>query len=455
MNWFQRLFNLSAPPAPVQATAAEAAAPAEAGPREKRDFDLKSQEAQRLLVYGSPNVSGVAVNNESSLSLPPMFAAMRYISEGIAMLDRVVKQRRPEGVYRAPEHPLQIFMNGRPHANYTWSDLIRAWVNNAILGNGYIVVHRDEWTMRPWALELIPQGNAWLEQDPRGALWLRISGELNGRQVSKIVPYSDVLHLKGFTMNGVNGKQMALVHQNTIGAGLAKTQYGASLFGNGCYPSIAVKYDEPLDREERKTVTKNLQDDIGGSRQAGTPLVLDDGMNVQYLQWSPIDVALVDFAKMNAEEVASITKVPFEMITPQKFGTRASAAQHNQNFLTHCLNPWLEGIQEEWSTKLFYTSEQGEYFFEFDSSMYMATDKKTEAETLSILVEGKLLTPNEGRERLGLPPKPGGDDLYGDINTLPLENLVEVAIAKYLSAEGEKLRGNNQTDTKNEPEPAQ
>lgn len=472
-NWFTRLFVIPESSAPISSVAVEPVATeirsidTAQGGTEKRSFTLQSTEAQRLFAFGAPNLAGVTVNNETTLSLPPAFRAISLIANGIAMLDRKVKKKKDKGVYPADEHPISILMAGRPHQLYTWFDLIAAWVVNGLLGNGYLRIHWDYEIMRPWAIEHIPSAMCWPEFDTYGNLWYRISGELNGRQVSDLVPSTDIMHLKGLTTNGINGKQIALVHQSTIGAGLASKQYSASVFGKSAHPSIALKYDQPLDANERRNAKTNFKAEHAGSDKAGEPIILDDGMSVQYLQWSPVDVALIDFSTLSAEDCCRIWGVPRDFMALDGTGTYGGKKQTSQDLLTHCYGPYIEKIQEEVNTKLFRKSEQGKTYFEFDGSMYLAMDKETEAKTLERLVKSSLLTPNEGRARLGLNPLPGGDDLLGDINMLPLKNIYEVALAKYLSSEGEKARGketasqsaanttnppaNNQNDTAHEP----
>lgn len=440
LNWYQNQPKPEPEPEIRAITAPETT--------EKRNYSLQSYEAQRLLAFGQPNLSGVAVNNETALTLPPIYAALNIISDGVAMLDRVVKRKDKDGVHAADDHPIQIFLNGKPHPFYTWYDMLKALLVNAVMGNGYARIWWDDMTARPYALELLPSHMVWVEMID-GQLWYYVQGELNGRIVSERIPYIDIIHIKGLTVNGVNGRQLTLTHHPTIGAGIASQQYTSSVFGKQARPSIAIKQQDKVESwKELEQIEENIMSRIGGSEKSGRPLVLDAGQDVVYLQWTPQDVAYVDFTRLNAEQVASITKVPFEMLASQKYGTRASASQHNQNLLTHCFGPWIERIQEEFNCKLFWTSEirSRSAYFEFDSSMYLAMDKKEEAEVLVSLVAGSVLTPNEARGRMNLPPVEGADELFGNINSLPLKDLVEVAKAKYLSSEGEKIAGQQKSD---------
>lgn len=413
------------------------------GKTEKRDFDLKSQEALRLFVFGNSSKSGVSVNDTSLLSIPPMYGAIGYIKDGMAMLDRkVMRKLKAGGNEDATDHPLHHLVNNAPHPYYTWFDLISAWVANACLGNGYIWIHWNELTMRPETLELIPSGLCWPSLVD-GQLWYDISGDINGRIVAARVPYTDILHLRGFSLNAMTGRPLSIQHRTSLAAAIASMEYTESILGNGARPSLALKMNQPLDDTERANLRANIMAELSGTDKAGIPLILDEGMDVQYLQWSPQEVAYLDYAKLTADQATMITKVPADLLFSTGTGTYGSALQRNQNFLTHCLGPWREKIEETVNTRLFWESEKRskKVFFMFDSSVFLRMDAQTEANVATVLVGNSIITPNEARARLGLNPVEGGDVLYGNINMIPVGDIVNVAMAKYLSSKGEALQG--------------
>ncbi len=431
---------------------------------EKRSYSLSDPRFWRYFNFGPANLANVDVTTETTLSVPPFFCAVRYISEALAMLDRVVKHRKPDGIHDADTHDLwNFFVGPKPHPHTTWSDFLCALLTNACLGNGYARIHWDYATMRPMYLEHIPMIYCRPEYDNLGNLWYVITGQVGGRTVVEKVPYTDMIHIKGLSLDGVLGYDITMLHQPTLAAGIGRQKHTESVLGKGAHPSLAVQAGEDLDATEVANVEENLMNRIGGAQQSGRPLVLSKGYTVEYLQWSPVDMALEALSNLNVEDVARITKVPRDLLALDTHGTYGAGMQRSKDFLLHCLNPWVEKIQEEFSCKLFYYSESAakKVWFEFDTSMYVALDKEAESKILVEQVAGSVRTPNEARMAIGLPPLPGGDELLVDINLLPISKAVEVALAKYLSSEGEKAKGkqeeaatsNNQTDLEDEPEP--
>ena len=408
---------------------------------ERRDFDLKSAEAQRIFVWGNTTDSSVLVTDDSILSSTPFYSAMRYVSEGIAMLDRKVRRLEGERFFDDSTHAVSFLMKRRPNPYMTWFDLLCAWICNAMLGNGYLLVNWDSITGRPASIDHVPSRFVWPEFDGYGFLWYRISGEINGRQVTKLAPHTDILHLKGLSLDGLTGRKTSIQHKSAHGSSLASDIYTESVFDKGAFPSLAVKTDQSLDANEVATMEQNLMSRIGGSKNAGRPLVLDNGQDVQYLQWSPLDVALEAVKHLSIEQVSQITKVPRDLLALNTTGTYGAAVQRSKDFFVHCLQPWVEKIQEEFNTKLFTEPEivLGTHRFVFDDSLYLSLSPNEQVEMFSAAIKSSQMTPNEAREAQGRDALEGGDFLYGDINFVPLHAVSQIALAKYLSSAGEKV----------------
>lgn len=467
--WFGK--KKSAPEPVVEPVAEVAAAEPAVAPegdsgkrRGKRSYSFADPFFWQYFNLGSQNLAGVDVTQRTAMGVPPFFAAVRYISEGVAMLDRKVKIRKPEGVFDAVGHPVWKSVMKEPHPYYTWNDLICAALVNACLGNGYIRIHWDYSTMRPGYFEHLPSIFTTPYIDDRGNLWFDVTGTIGGRTVIERLPYTDVIHIKGPSLDGITGLNTIITHESVLSTGIARQQYSESVLGKGARPSIAIKTQDELDENEVDAIEQNVMNRIGGAANAGRPLVLDAGQDIQYIQWSPLEAALEALSNLNVEDVCRMTKVPRDLMALDTSGTYGAGVQRSKDFLTHCLNPWIEKFQEEFNRKAFWYDEleMQTVWFEFDTSMYVALDEKTKSEKLVKEVAGTVRTPNEARAELGLPPVDGGDELMVDINLLPMSKAVEVALAKYLSAQGEKIRkdagddlgGELQNDTENEPDDA-
>ena len=448
MGFWQQLrpaFLGTGAPAPVESRAVEVV-PAEnraveATSTESRSHSLADLNFWSYFGLGSRTKADVPVTELTILGNSAFYSACRYVSEGVAMLDRGVKRRKAGRVMDAEHHPVAEFLNDAPHPHYTWFDLICALLVNALMGNGYARIWRDPMTMRPIYVEHLPQSAVMVGYDRWGNLFYRISGTIGGKSVNYDLPPSDIIHIKNLSLDALTGLTTTFLHTDIHGTGIALNQYSAATLGNGAAPSIAISSEDELTWESLKTSRTNFMSQYSGSANAGVPVFLSKGQSIEYLSLKPHEVGFERFSEMNIADVARLTKVPLDLLGVQNVGTYGAGVQRSQDFLTHCLRPWIERLQEEFTAKLFYVNERGRYWMEFDLSMYLELDRQAEVESLTRMVAGTIMTPNEARLKLGLDPVEGGDELLTDINQVPLKNVLEVALAKYLSQEGEKNQG--------------
>lgn len=438
-------FGRSASAAPVENRAVEVVPvenrAVEATSTESRSYSIADPNFWSYFNLGNRTKADVPVTELTILGNSAFYSACRYISEGVAMLDRGVKRRKQGRVMDADQHPVSEFLNDAPHPHYTWFDLICALLVNALMGNGYARIWRAPMTMRPVYVEHLPQSAVMVDYDQWGNLFYRVSGAIGGKSVNYNLPPSDIIHIKNLSLDALTGLTTTFLHTDIHGTGIALNQYSAATLGNGAAPSLAISSEDELTWADLKMARENFMQQYSGSANAGVPIFLSKGQKIEYLSLKPHEVGFAEFSSMNVADVARLTKVPLDLLMVDAGGTYGAGVQRSQDFLTHCLRPWIERIQEEFTAKLFYVKERGRYWMEFDLSMYLELDRAAEVESLTRMVAGTIMTPNEARLKLGLDPVEGGDELLTDINQVPLKNVLEVALAKYLSSEGEKNQG--------------
>lgn len=98
----------------------------------------------------------------------------------------------------------------------------------------------------------------------------------------------------------------------------------------------------------------------------------------------------------------------------------------------HCLEPWAGKIEEEFTSKLFTTSEvrTRRRFFAFDFTQYKMGDMQSQAAFFSSMVQNGIMSRNEVRAKFNMNRMEGGDDLTVQINLTPIDLLEKVMTQK-------------------------
>jgi HK97 family phage portal protein len=387
------------------------------------------------------NSGPATVTNETVLRVPPAWSAIRYISEGIASLDRGVFRRDSDGdVFPDHDSPVSYLFDGRPHPSYTTFDFLQTLITNACLGNGYARIHFDAQTARPKALELIPQEMVQQYYGPTGQLFYHVSGNLNNQPINVLLPETEIIHIKGVTLTGLLGKRVSLVHSGSFSTSIGAQQYSNAYFEKGASVGGLITFPNALSKEQREVLKQKLEMSHAGSKNAGSIMVLDAGADFKAMQAGPKDAAVIDFRNLTTVEVSQIFKVPLHLLSQLDRATFSNIEQQNQDFVVHCLRPWARKIEEEITTKLFTTSEirNRRRFFAFDLSAMQMGDMEAQSKFFASAIQNGWMTPNEVRAKKNLNKIEGGDTLFIQQNMAPMDMLGEILNGK---------NGQTQTDT--------
>lgn len=180
-------------------------------------------------------------------------------------------------------------------------------------------------------------------------------------------------------------------------------------------PSIIVKVDALTDEFASPAGRKRLLQDYISTGAAGEPWMVPAGQ-IEIEQIRPLslqDLAIADTVEMDTRTVAAIIGVP-----PFVLGVGAYNQQEWNNFVATKLRPLMVGIQQEMTRKLIISPK---WYLRFNILSLMDYDLQTVAAVFTTLQDRGDVTGNEVRDRIGLSPKEGLDELKILENYIPAD----------------------------------
>lgn len=177
---------------------------------------------------------------------------------------------------------------------------------------------------------------------------------------------------------------------------------------------IAVNTDSPLsdETERNKFIKKYLK-----RSDKTAPLIIPaDLMNISQLNpLSLTDLAIKDGVELDKKTVASIFGIPGFLL-----GVGTFNKEEYNTFISRTLLPICRGIEQELTKKLLFSEDR---YFRFNArSLYSYSLQELSQIALNMRNAG-LMTGNEGRNWLDLPPMEGLDELVMLENYLPADRL--------------------------------
>lgn len=206
--------------------------------------------------------------------------------------------------------------------------------------------------------------------------------------------------------------QLQQVVESILQTGITKTAYMSSEYKPPLI--IAVNSDSDLADEE---VRNSFIDKMLKRRNPADPLIIPaDMMNVsQAKPLSMTDLAIRDGVELDRRTVASILDMP-----PFLLGVGQYNREEFNNFIARRIMPIARGIEQELTKKLLMSDTR---YFRFNARSLYSYSLTDLAKIARDWRAAGLMTGNEGRNWLDLPPLDGLDDLVMLENYIPTDRL--------------------------------
>lgn len=357
-------------------------------------------------------VSGVNVGGMSALHIPAVLQAVRLISESVGSLP--VKLFREDGDNKEAARKHTAFKIVHRRANeWTGATTLRTELTSdaLIYGNGFArVVRYDDG--RPFELVRLLPGTVSVVEDTLAAVPPIYRVSENGG--SRDYPHTEILHIPSFLK-----RSPVSFGREAIGLAAILERDAAQLFGSGRRPSGIISNDKPQGGEAGAQAVGNIRKSFREWQRSasGDPLIMDSGWKYEQPAMTSTDSQFLEHRLEQVREVARVFGVPPTMLFELTCGTWSNTEQMGAQFLQLCLRPWLDTWTEALATVLLTEDERDTHFFEFTTDDLMRADAASRTANMTALVTNRIMTPNEVRAVLNMPPLPGGDELINPHTT--------------------------------------
>ncbi|MBC6310143.1 phage portal protein [Listeria sp. FSL L7-1582] len=360
----------------------------------------------------------------SALKNSDVLAGISILAGDIASSPVRLLQKNGSGEY---DEELDYLLNIKPNNVMNAYDFKFSLIVNAITcGNGYAVIRR--FREKPIQLDFIKPSNVVIEQDTKTHdVYYRISFYQNREE---ILPASDVLHLKFFTTDGIQGRSCLLSLEDEIAMQENGIQTLRNFFRKGLAGGILRMKSGRLSTEAKRKVREEFDKAQYSTEGASTTLILDQTMDFEPLQ---IDTNVLQLINSNNFSTAQIAKAL--MIPGYKLGVNSpnqSVSQLNADYVTNSLNYYFSFMSSEFNVKLMdyraaLTSE-----FVFNTDRILQSDREAFTKNVIDQKNAGIITTNKARSLLGYArfDSEEADKLLTSLNYTTLDQLAAYQLSK-------------------------
>lgn len=334
-----------------------------------------------------------------------VFACVSLISKDIGKLGIELKCKQ-DGVLVSVDIPPRFRALLKPNNFQTWQQFQEFWTTSLLLrGNAYILKVRDVFGEVCRMVVLNPD----LVQplvDGKGNVFYQLTNDQLAQTESEVIPASEIIH------DRINAFYHPLVGLTPImacglaaGMGQEIQRSSRTFFGNGSRPGGVLIAPGAIDEAKAKSISAMWNSGYSGEN-IGKTAVLGDNMQYTQLGMKASDSQMIEHLGMSARIVCTAFNVP-----PFKIGivdvAGANVSNLNEIYYSDCLQAHIEARENLLDDGLDLKSYGFEAFFDLDALIRM--DSSSKIAFLKEAVGSGLLSPNEGRRKLGYLPVIGGD----------------------------------------------
>lgn len=337
---------------------------------------------------------------------PEVVTACRRIAELVGMLTIHIMENGESGDTRIVNE-LSAKLDINPNPYMTRKNFIEAVVMNLLLyGDGNSIVRVNTHDGYLGSLEPIPASMVAFN-----GTWNDYTVLINGKPYNK----DDVLHFRINPRKDYmwKGEGFRVILSDLISNLKQASATEKAFFSSKWKPSVIVKVDALSDEFASKEGRKKLLETYVESAEVGEPwLIPAEQFQVEQIKpLSLADLALADNVKLDKQTVAAVLGVPAFLL-----GVGDYNKSEWNNFINTQLKSIVMSLQQEMTKKLILSPK---WYVRFNIMSLLDWDLQTISSVFCALGDRGYVDGNEVRDKLGLSPREGLDELRVLENYIP------------------------------------
>lgn len=358
---------------------------------------------------GVTTASGAAVSVRTALCNTAVFRSVSLIAYSIGMLPlQLINEATKE---KADGHPLYALLHREPNNWQTAFDFRSLMQLRALVkGNAYARIIRS----RGNVLRLVPIDPDHIKP-VQNADWSVSYRYTAPSAAAVMLAPEEVFHLRGLTLDGINGISLVQQAREAIGLALAADHAIGRVFKNGSFVDGVLQTDKTLGQEAFDRLRDSWAARYSGADNAGKTPLLEEGVKYSLLGSSAKDAQFNETRARQVEEIARVFGVPRPLLMVDETSWGSGVEALGRFFVQYGLAPWFEAWQQAIERSLLVGPEKAQYSAKFNAGSLLRGDMAAQgvyfAQALGAGGHAPWMTPNEVRDLMDLPRHADGDSL--------------------------------------------
>ena len=321
------------------------------------------------------------------------YSSLSLISEAIASLNIYVKQVADGKRTIVNNHKVsRLFYTANLNKYLLIHQLVWDYLLN---GNAFAYIHRDN-SGKPIKLTYLEFGDVTINYIKQNdTVTYQVT---NHNDIPKNVKREDMLHFaKDPKDGGVIGRGFLYFAHNVIKLNDNADQSAENFFSGGCALSGALKFTGRLSDVQKQQIRQNWQQIHAGANASGL-VILEGDSDYIPISSNASDSQLLETRQYGVIEIARFFHISPVLLCDLTNSGYSAIEDAQIDFVSHALMPIINLFQEEIDRKLL--NDSATFYSNIDETTLLKGNKISQAEYVTKLVNGGIITVNEAREAL-------------------------------------------------------
>lgn len=364
---------------------------------------------------GFRNGSKTVVTANKALTIAAFFNGVDQLSNDIAKLPKAVYIKSGNHRRKYTEHPLNYLISVQPNPMMSAYDFWKLVVVYIILkGNCYVLVNRDGNGVEESLVIQNDNDVKVVEDKVNNQLYYEIKG--------KVYTGADVLHFKGFSLDGKKGISVIKFAAYNLGVNLDAQEYQSDIYADRGLGYGVIEADKSIIPDNKKMISEAFTTKMSEKNKFKVP-VLDEGLKYKPISITPAEAQFLETNKQAVIDICRWLNIAPHKIKDLNNGTYSNIEVQNIEHVQDSVITWTSRIENELDRKMFSSgpgANEVEYV-KFNEKVLLRGDSRARAEYLTKMIYSGVMTRNEARALEDLDPLEGLDQPLTPVNMEMME----------------------------------